>query len=107
MISTHILDTTLGLPAKDVRVVLEKSDGKVWSEIFESQTNSDGRVAFDCPYHAGDYRLKFGTLEYFNKHNQESFFLNAEVSFRITDTNRKYHVPILLNPYSYSTYRGS
>jgi 5-hydroxyisourate hydrolase len=107
MISTHILDTSLGMPAKDVSVVLEKLEGLEWQKLFESKTNTDGRIAFDCAYEAGDYRLTFDIVDYFKSHNQESFFLNTPVAFRITDTKRKYHVPLLLNPYGYSTYRGS
>jgi 5-hydroxyisourate hydrolase len=107
MISTHILDTSLGMPAKDVRVVLEKFDGKIWSQIGESKTNADGRIVFDCPYATGDYRLTFDIVDYFKKQGMESFFLDTPVGFRIVDTNRKYHVPLLLNPYGYSTYRGS
>ena len=107
MISTHILDTSLGMAAKDVRVVLEKYDGKSWSVLSEDKTNADGRIAFNCQNIAGDYRLTFDIVDYFKSHGQESFFLNTPVSFRITDINRKYHVPLLLNPYGYSTYRGT
>ena len=107
MISTHILDTSLGMAAKDVRVVLEKHDGKAWSVLSEYKTNADGRIVFNCPSVTGDYRLTFDIVDYFKAHGQESFFLNTPVSFRITDTNRKYHVPLLLNPYGYSTYRGT
>lgn len=107
MISTHILDTSLGMPAKDVRVVLEKYDGSSWKVLFEDKTNADGRIAFATASVAGDYRLTFDTVDYFKKNKQESFFLDTPVAFKITDTNRKYHVPLLLNPYGYSTYRGS
>ena len=107
MISTHILDTSKGVTAKDVRVVLEKLDGSLWRVLSDDKTNADGRVVFNTPAVPGDYRLTFETLDYFKKNNQESFFLDTQVSFRITDTDRKYHVPLLLNPYGYSTYRGS
>lgn len=107
MISTHILDTTLGKPADLVEVVLEKFDGKNWVRIFVDKTNSDGRILFNCPFEAGDYKLIFNIDSYFKKINTQAFFLDAQVAFRITDTNRKYHVPLLLNPYGYSTYRGS
>lgn len=107
MISTHILDTSQGLPAKDVRVVLEKLEGASWKVLFEDKTNADGRIAFNTAFIVGDYRLTFDTVDYFKGNNQESFFLDTPVAFRVTDTNRKYHVPLLLNPYGYSTYRGS
>jgi 5-hydroxyisourate hydrolase len=107
MISTHILDTTLGMPASDVRVVLEKFDGSNWTFLFVDKTNADGRIVFATEFSPGNYRLTFDTVEYFHKHNTECFFLDTTVAFQITDTKRKYHVPLLLNPYSYSTYRGS
>lgn len=107
MISTHILDTTLGMPAKDVRVVLEKHDGANWNFLFVDLTNADGRIAFPTEHLPGNYRLTFDTVDYFSKQNVECFFLDTPVAFSITDVRRKYHVPLLLNPYSYSTYRGS
>ncbi len=105
MISTHILDTSLGLPAAAVKVLLEKKSGEVWQPVAVGETNNDGRHAFACPAEAGDYRLTFFIEDYFR--GRESFFLNTPVSFRISDTARKYHVPLLLNPYGLSTYRGS
>ena len=105
MISTHILDTSLGMPAPNVAVTLEKKDGETWHKLAEGRTNSDGRYAFNCPALAGDYRLTFFLEEYFQ--GKESFFLNTPISFRVQDINRKYHVPLLLNPFGLSTYRGS
>ena len=107
MISTHILDTSLGQPAKDVRVVLEIFETNKWTLVSADKTNADGRIVFNDKAAAGDYRLTFDTMEYFKRNNQECFFLDTPVAFRITDTSRKYHVPLLLNPYGYSTYRGS
>jgi 5-hydroxyisourate hydrolase len=107
MISTHILDTSLGNPAAEVRVTLEKRVNHDWQEIDVNLTNADGRIVFNSPFAAGDYRLLFDVEEYFSKLKQESFFLRVPVVFKITDTTRKYHVPLLLNPYGYSTYRGS
>lgn len=104
MISTHILDTTKGLAAKDVRVTLEKKE-KEWKELQTSLTNADGRIVFDCPKETGIYRLTFFVEDYFK--GQEHFFLNTPVVFEIKSTDRKYHVPLLLNPYGYSTYRGT
>ncbi len=107
MISTHILDTTLGKPAGKVKVVLEKLSGAGWISLFSDVTNSDGRIVFNTNHEAGDYRLTFMTVDYFKSQNLEAFFLDPIVTFRVTDTNRKYHVPLILNPYAYSTYRGS
>lgn len=107
MISTHILDTSVGSPAPNVKVTLEKFSDGSWQEIASGQTNEDGRHAFDIEAVAGQYRINFFTVDYFKKSNQASFFLDTPVAFNITDTKRKYHVPLLLNPYGYSTYRGS
>lgn len=107
MISTHILDTMAGDPAANVTVKLEMKHGDEWAVVSESRTNDDGRISFDCKSEAGDYRLTFNSDEYFKSKNVECFFLATPVVFRITNTNRKYHVPLLLNPYGYSTYRGS
>ena len=107
MISTHILDTSVGNPASGVKVNLEKEQDGVWIILGEATTNNDGRHAFDIPYEAGKYRINFFTTEYFKAKGQESFFLDTPVAFEVKDTNRKYHVPLLLNPFGYSTYRGS
>lgn len=107
MISTHILDINLGTPAKDVIVTLEKLSAAQWSQVKQDKTNSDGRINFECPYENGQYRLTFEIENYFKKQNLTPFFLAVPVAFNITDTSRKYHVPLLLSPYGYSTYRGS
>jgi 5-hydroxyisourate hydrolase len=105
MISTHILDTTKGAPAADVTVVLEQQNAGAWKEIGTDKTNADGRIVFNCPKEAGVYRLTFHIEDYFK--GQESFFMNTPIIFNVKNTERKYHVPLLLNPYGYSTYRGS
>ncbi|MGE3262339.1 MAG: hydroxyisourate hydrolase [Bacteriovoracia bacterium] len=107
MISTHILDTSLGNPAAQVTVQLEKKDGGSWDILATEKTNADGRIAFDCALEAGGYRLQFFVDDYFKKNNVKPFFTIVPVHFEISDTKRKYHVPLLLNPYGYSTYRGS
>jgi 5-hydroxyisourate hydrolase len=107
MISTHILDTSLGKPANEVRVELAKHDGTKWVEIQSDLTNSDGRIVFNALAQTGVYRLKFKIEDYFKKNNLEPFFIVVPVVFNITDTSRKYHIPLLLNPFGYSTYRGS
>ena len=105
MISTHILDTTKGLPAANVTVILEQKNKDTWKEIGTDKTNIDGRIVFNCPKEVGVYRLTFKIEEYFK--NEEHFFLNTPIVFQVKNTERKYHVPLLLNPYGYSTYRGS
>lgn len=105
MISTHILDTTKGVAAQNVTVVLEQQQAENWNHIATEKTNADGRIVFDCPKVSGVYRLTFMIEEYFK--DQEHFFMNTPVVFKIKDTGRKYHVPLLLNPYGHSTYRGT
>ncbi len=105
MISTHILDTTKGAPASDVTVVLEKKTDKGWQPVGIDKTNADGRIVYDCPKEKGVYRLTFHIEEYFK--GEEHFFMNTPVVFQIKNTDRKYHVPLLLNPFGLSTYRGS
>ncbi len=107
MISTHILDTSLGHPATGVTVQLGKKVGDNWTLVATEITNLDGRISFSCSPAPGSYRLLFQIEPYFIKNNITPFFTAIPVTFDITDTNRNYHVPLLLNPYGYSTYRGS
>lgn len=114
MISTHILDTSKGSPASGVEVRLQKAisdknliDSANWLEVSKSSTNADGRIVFDCEKAAGVYRLIFEISDYLKQENKEYFFLQAPVVFKIEDVNRKYHIPLLLNPFGFSTYRGS
>lgn len=111
MISTHILDTSLGHPAAGVEVELAiqagASTAPTWTRLALERTNSDGRIVFATPVQSGIYRLQFKVAEYFQKSGLTPFFVEAPVIFEVKDTTRKYHVPLLLNPYGYSTYRGS
>jgi 5-hydroxyisourate hydrolase len=113
VISTHILDTSVGFPAVGVRVDLERQplrdDGSSseWTRIGSEATNSDGRIAFPIPFEAGSYRLTFHVGDYFRAKGQTPFFPGVTVHVNISDTSRKYHIPLLLNPFGYSTYRGS
>jgi 5-hydroxyisourate hydrolase len=107
VISTHILDTSLGHPAQGVDVDLEKQAGSGWALVGKGQTNADGRIAFSCPAQPGTYRLQFHVESYFKACNTPAFFTQVPVIFSVADTGRKYHVPLLLNPFGYSTYRGS
>ena len=107
MISTHILDTSLGRPAAHVTVELEKKSGDAWLPLGKETTNQDGRISFSAKSESGTYRLQFHVEEYFRAQYLTPFFTSVPVIFTVSDTNRKYHVPLLLNPYGYSTYRGS
>ena len=107
MISTHILDTSKGDPASGVRVTLEILEENSWVQLDEGRTNDDGRHAFEIAKKVGKYRINFFTEDYFQKSGTEYFFLQTPVAFNISNIERKYHVPLLLNPFGYSTYRGS
>ena len=105
-ISTHVLDTEHGVPAAGVHVTLYRlgvgSDGPI--RMTQALTDGDGRIRdlLERPLVAGDYRLEFDVA-----HEDGSFFTRFAVDLRITDTARSYHVPLLLAPYSMTTYRGS
>ena len=104
-ISTHVLDTERGVPASGVHVTLYRVDiGEAPIRMTQALTDSDGRVRdlLDRPLQAGDYRLEFDVA-----HEDGSFFTKIAVDVRITDTSRSYHVPLLLAPFSMTTYRGS
>lgn len=106
-LSTHVLDTALGRPAQGIRITLECADDLIGS----GTTDADGRVRDlhkkDAPLSEGSYRLTFYVAEYFSKARREAFFPEIVVSFRIAAGTDHYHVPLLLSPFGYSTYRGS
>jgi 5-hydroxyisourate hydrolase len=106
-ISTHILDTVTGEPARDVYVRLERHDSDGWRTIAEGRTDGDGRLRHRVPVHewqAGGYRLLFSVEPYLGA---EAFFPEITVAFHVRDPDRHYHVPLLLSRYGYTTYRGS
>ena len=105
-ITTHVLDTAQGCPARDVPVRLEREDGRI---VAEGATNTDGRVQDLGPQEipAGTYRLVFDTSSYFESTGHEGFFPEVTITFTVTDPTQHHHVPLLLSPYGYSTYRGS
>ena len=107
MISTHVLDISKGTPASGVIVRLQKKESANWSDLKTGVTNTDGRFSFDCEISTGTFQIIFETENYFKKESREFFFISTPVVFKIEDTTRKYHVPLLLSPFGYSTYRGS
>ncbi len=111
MISTHILDTSRGRPAEGVSVTLEQGlepgSSDHWKILSCEKTNADGRINFPNEIEAGTYRLRFEVDPYFKAMNTTGFFTDIPVTFRIAELSRHYHVPLLLNPFGYSTYRGS
>lgn len=110
-ITTHILDTARGTPAAGVEILLTKHDGSQWQSIGGGKTNTDGRIADLCKDHpnlsAGTYKMHFNTQQYFSAVGDAVFYPYAEVVFVISEDNAHYHIPLLLSPFGYSTYRGS
>ncbi len=110
-ISTHVLDTARGKPASGVPVVLEIRSGDTWKELARAATDGDGRVRpllpADTALVPGTYRITFATEAYFRDQEIEGFYPEATVVFEVRDAGQHYHVPLLLSPYGYSTYRGS
>jgi 5-hydroxyisourate hydrolase len=112
VITTHVLDTSIGRPAVGVPVVLERSDGGIgWSVCGRGDTDADGRLRTlfpaDTKLTAGRYRLVFDTRTYFESRNIRSFYPAVVVIFDVTAGDEHLHVPLLLSPYGYTTYRGS
>lgn len=111
-ITTHVLDTALGKPATGVAVALERV-GSSGAPILmgAGMTDADGRVrdllAPGETLDAGVYRLRFATAPYFERDGRESFYPVVVVEFTVSGPSAHYHVPLLLSPYGYSTYRGS
>ena len=111
-ITTHVLDLSDGRPAAGMAVVLERrAAGGEWIAVSERRTDADGRVRDLCPSAApaaaGVYRLTFATGAYFAERNVRCFHPQVVVEFDLADANRHHHVPLLLSPFGYSTYRGS
>ncbi|MDQ4113248.1 MAG: hydroxyisourate hydrolase [Actinomycetota bacterium] len=115
-ITTHVLDTALGRPAAGVPVRLSRIDPDPTSGadsdnavvLADAVTDDDGRVTDMGPDQvpAGTYQLRFGTAAYYAATGQECFYPQVSVTFAVTD-RRHHHVPLLLSPFAYSTYRGS
>jgi 5-hydroxyisourate hydrolase len=110
-ITTHILDLSRGRPAQGVGVVLEVQADAGWQVLSGGQTDADGRLKDLLPAHfnlaAGVYRLTFRTSDYFASQGVESFYPEVTISFIVGEGAAHYHVPLLVSPFGYSTYRGS
>ncbi|XP_053174540.1 5-hydroxyisourate hydrolase-like [Scomber japonicus] len=111
-LTTHVLNTAMGIPGSNMTLNLYRQDPstKAWSSIFTGTTNDDGR----CPglitkqtFTPGVYKMHFDTAQYWESLGQASFYPYVEIVFTINDPSQKYHVPLLLSRFSYSTYRGS
>lgn len=110
-ITVHVLDTSRGKPAAEVAVMLEQADGKQWRELAKAKTNGDGRVETllpkSKPLAAGIYRATFESGAYFAKSKTKTFYPRIIVLFEVVDPKEHYHIPLLLSPFGYSTYRGN
>ena len=109
-LTTHILDTSLGKPAQGVGISLYKPQGTEWAEMASGKTNTDGRLPglleADKILEPGTYRLVFDTDGYFKSIGTTGLYPSVTIDFKVTDESH-YHIPLLLNPFGYSTYRGS
>ena len=105
-VTTHVLDAALGRPASGIAVALLDAHGH---ELATGVTNGDGRVPELGPdaLPAGDYRLVFETAAYFAAARRDTFYPRVTIDFTLADASSHYHVPVLLSPFAYSTYRGS
>ncbi len=114
-ITTHCLDTSSGFPAANLRIILEQCNDEDnldagWTQVGETVTNSDGRgpgFTTGLNVQATIYKATFYTQVYFERKGLSSFYPKVEIIFRVADPATHYHIPLLLSPYGYSTYKGS
>ena len=110
-ITTHVLDTSRGQPAAGIFVALEMRAGADWKRLADTSTDENGRAgnlipaseAFEC----GTYRLRFDVVSYFRTQRVETFYSEVSITFEVRNPAEHYHVPLLLSPWGYTTYRGS
>ncbi|MEO6488581.1 MAG: 2-oxo-4-hydroxy-4-carboxy-5-ureidoimidazoline decarboxylase [Ferruginibacter sp.] len=109
-LTTHVLDTSAGRPGKDITIRLKRSINSRWQTFAQGITNADGRIGDLLPPNKnvdpGNYKMVFETTEYFTANKIHGFYPVVEIDFTVID-NEHYHVPLLINPFGYSTYRGS
>lgn len=110
-ITTHVLDVARGKPAAGIAVMLEIQKNGTWQPLGQGETDTDGRAANLLPEGhtlvSAVYRITFDTSAYLAKEKTDGFYPYVPVIFEVKDTTQHYHVPLLLSPFGYSTYRGS
>ncbi|CAI0972270.1 hydroxyisourate hydrolase [Serratia quinivorans] len=110
-LSVHVLNLQNGLPSAGVNVILEKQEGEKWVQISNGMTNEQGRISALYPTEStmdkGSYRVTFKTGEWFDKHNTPTFFPEIPVIFKADGSVPHYHIPLLVSPYGFSSYRGN
>jgi 5-hydroxyisourate hydrolase len=110
MITTHVLDTAAGRPGSGIAIELEHDHAGTWQLVGGGITDDDGRlrtITPPGPVAPGTYRIRFQTGAYFASHGVAGFFPVVEIQFSVHDGSAHYHVPLLLSPFGFSTYRGS
>ena len=109
-ITTHILNTTTGKPAQGVAIIFYREENDKWIEIAKGITNEDGRISNlqgkEKTVLAGVCKMRFETKDYFDREAIATFYPYIEIVF-IVRPGERYHIPLLLSPFGYSTYRGS
>jgi 5-hydroxyisourate hydrolase len=106
LITTHVLDTAAGRPGSNISIELERDVDGTWQLVGSGATDDEGRLRTltpEGPVAKGKYRIRFQTGDFF----PDGFFPVVEIQFTVRDGNQHYHVPLLLSPYGFSTYRGS
>jgi 5-hydroxyisourate hydrolase len=109
-ITSHILDLALGTPASNIEAKLYKKDKTEWHVVGNDISNQDGRMSQflqNKNLENGLYKIVFESGAYYKQKNMETFYPQIDIIFNISDCTKKYHVPLLLNQYGYSTYKGS
>ena len=106
-VSTHVLDAVTGAPAASVAVSLAFRSADGWLAVESGETDADGRHRFGAVTEPGVYRLTFGTGGYFAARGVAAFYPEVVITFTVAGGAGHYHVPLLLSPFAYSTYRGS
>ena len=110
-LSVHILDLQSGQPMAGVAVTLEQGKGSDWVQLSSGVTNDQGRIVAlypaDQALSPGVYRVIFKTGQHYARLNQKTFFVEIPVQFNIEKVDEHYHIPLLMSPYGYSTYRGN